>query len=117
MQGIFAESPDRVFLLMRGELPALERPLEVPYPDIRPEPVVPGVCDAFSQRVGGADHEPGQYRLRRLERMARHARRRCALGALPLIVVDRDGNIVEEWTQWDHLFRRPHSVSINPYDP
>jgi peptidylamidoglycolate lyase len=34
-----------------------------------------------------------------------------------LIVVDADGNITEEWTQWDHLFRRPHSVSINPYDP
>jgi peptidylamidoglycolate lyase len=32
-------------------------------------------------------------------------------------VVDADGNITEEWTQWDHLFRRPHSVSINPYDP
>ena len=31
VQGIFAESPDRVFLLMRGELPRLERPPEVRY--------------------------------------------------------------------------------------
>ena len=34
-----------------------------------------------------------------------------------LVVVDAEGNITEEWTQWDELFRRPHSVTINPYDP
>jgi len=33
-----------------------------------------------------------------------------------LFVVDAAGNIVEEWTQWDEIFRRPHSVFINPYD-
>ena len=32
VQSIFAESPDRVFLFMRGEIPKLERPREVPYP-------------------------------------------------------------------------------------
>ena len=36
MQGIFAETEDRVFLIMRGELPVLDRPGEVPYPDIGP---------------------------------------------------------------------------------
>jgi peptidylamidoglycolate lyase len=34
-----------------------------------------------------------------------------------LFVVDAEGNIVESWTQWDSIFRRPHSVFINPYDP
>ena len=34
-----------------------------------------------------------------------------------MIVVDRDGNIIENWSQWDHLFNRPHQVYINPYDP
>jgi hypothetical protein len=33
------------------------------------------------------------------------------------LVVDRDGNIVENWSQWDSLFNRPHQVYINPYDP
>jgi DNA-binding beta-propeller fold protein YncE len=35
-----------------------------------------------------------------------------------LVVVDAQGNIIEgdTWTKWDDLFRRPHSVSINPYD-
>ena len=29
----------------------------------------------------------------------------------------RQGNIVETWTQWDKIFKRPHFVTINPYDP
>ena len=33
-----------------------------------------------------------------------------------LVVVDRNGNIVENWSQWDSLFNRPHQVYINPYD-
>ncbi len=34
-----------------------------------------------------------------------------------LVVVDRNGNVVENWSQWDSLFNRPHQVYINPYDP
>ena len=34
-----------------------------------------------------------------------------------LTVVDANGNIVEQWTQWDKIFKRPHFVTINPYDP
>src|ERR1700730_3258585 len=36
VQGIFAESPNRVFILMRGELPNLKRPEEVPIPNVGP---------------------------------------------------------------------------------
>jgi hypothetical protein len=34
-----------------------------------------------------------------------------------VVVLDAEGNITEDWTQWDSLFRRPHSVTMNPYDP
>ena len=34
-----------------------------------------------------------------------------------LVVVDRNGDIIENWSQWDSLFNRPHQVYINPYDP
>jgi sugar lactone lactonase YvrE len=34
-----------------------------------------------------------------------------------LVVVDRDGNIIERWTQWDSLLNKPHQVYISPYDP
>ncbi len=31
--------------------------------------------------------------------------------------MDSEGNIVEEWTQWEHLWYRPNYVEISPYDP
>jgi DNA-binding beta-propeller fold protein YncE len=34
-----------------------------------------------------------------------------------LVAVDRDGNITENWSQWDSLFNKPHQVYISPYDP
>jgi peptidylamidoglycolate lyase len=34
-----------------------------------------------------------------------------------LYVLDAAGTIVESWTQWDSMMRRPHSVFVNPYDP
>ena len=30
-----------------------------------------------------------------------------------IVVVDSDGNIVEQWTQWDKLLKQPHAVFIN----
>ena len=32
-------------------------------------------------------------------------------------VVDENGNIVETWSQWDKIFKRPHAVYVSPYDP
>jgi len=40
-----------------------------------------------------------------------------------ILVVDRNGNVVESWNQWDHLFERtdrnpgPHRIRISPFDP
>ena len=34
-----------------------------------------------------------------------------------LVVADRDGNIVERWTQWDSILNKPHQIYISPYDP
>ena len=34
-----------------------------------------------------------------------------------LVVVDGDGNMIENWSQWDSIFNRPHQVYISPYDP
>ena len=33
-----------------------------------------------------------------------------------LVVVDRNGNIIENWAQWDSIFNKPHQVYISPYD-
>ena len=34
-----------------------------------------------------------------------------------VVVVDRNGNIIERWQQWDSIFNKPHQVYISPYDP
>ena len=83
MGGVFAETPDRVFLLQRGELPVPPQPFEG-YPMASPA-------------------TSGQPRLQN-----------C------ILVVNREGKVVETWTQHDHLFqggRGPHKVKISPYDP
>ena len=34
-----------------------------------------------------------------------------------MVVVNRNGEVVERWTQWYQKFGSPHRVTINPYDP
>jgi DNA-binding beta-propeller fold protein YncE len=37
-----------------------------------------------------------------------------------IVVVDRNGKMIEAWTQWDKLFEgggSPHKIRISPYDP
>lgn len=34
-----------------------------------------------------------------------------------LVVVNRNGIVTERWAQWYRLFRSPHKVTTNPYDP
>jgi len=116
VQGIFAESPDRVYILLRGELPVLERPEEVPYPDVGPSLSFPVSATPFRNASVGPVTSPGNSGSDGWNgwqgTMGVDARwEHC------LIVVDSEGNIIEEWTQWDSIFRRPHSVTINPYDP
>jgi hypothetical protein len=33
-----------------------------------------------------------------------------------IVVVDGQGKITEDWTQWDTMFKRPHAIYISPYD-
>jgi hypothetical protein len=86
--GVFAESPNRIFILQRGELPI-------------PEKAPEGYTGGY-----GAFGQPATNGKPRLEN--------C------IIVVDASGKLLENWTQWDHLFaggRGPHHVKISPYDP
>jgi sugar lactone lactonase YvrE len=85
--GIVAESPNRIIVAQRGELP-------------RPENVKPG-WNAIASTPG--KRAEGNNRFEH-----------C------LYVVDANGKIIEEWTQWDKMFvggRGPHKLAINPHDP
>jgi hypothetical protein len=115
-QGIFAETPNRVFLLQRGELPNLDRPEEVPYPNVGPSISFPVTQTPWRNASVGPVASPGNQGSDGWNgwrgKLGVDARwEHCVL------VVDAAGNVTEDWTKWDSLFRRPHSVTINPYDP
>jgi hypothetical protein len=117
-QGVFAETPNRVFILQRGELPMIERPKtqkiapsiefpigRLPWRDAT-SASPPGALFAKDGKTPGDDLDAGMpgvdYRWSHI-----------------VNVVDANGNYIENdvWTQWDKMFRRPHSVFESPYDP
>ena len=91
--GIFAESPDRVFVFQRGCLPALDDGTWG-----RPQSLVP------SRNASGYD-------------LSRKEPERRPRWDHVLYVVNREGRLVESWEQHNGLFVRPHKVLISPYDP
>ena len=116
MQGVFAESQNRVFVLQRGELPKIDRPQETPYPKAGPSISFPVSQTPFRNASVGLLASPGNQGSDGWNgwkgKLGVDARwEHCVL------VMDAEGNITEDWTKWDSLFRRPHSVTINPYDP
>src|SRR5688500_13865179 len=40
-----------------------------------------------------------------------------ALARNLVVAVDGDGNMIENWTQWDTVIGFPHQLYISPYDP
>ena len=90
--GIFAESPNRIFIAQRGETR-----LPVPVP-----PEFAGYAGSIGINV--------------LNATDRRVWRNC------LYTVDGNGQVKERWTQWDSLCEGsagpgPHRVRISPYDP
>jgi NHL repeat len=90
--GIFAESPNRIFIAQRGETRL-------------PDPLPPGFA-GYAGSIG----------INALNDTARRVWRNC------LYTVDGNGQVKERWTQWDSLCDGssgpgPHRVRISPYDP
>jgi hypothetical protein len=105
--GVYAESPDRIWIAMRGELPlpAGARPW-TPYAALEPPRTATGNGDGISATCA---NEPKRGWERRFE----HS----------IIIVDREGTLVGEWPHLDPMFsqlpcgRGPHQIKISPYDP
>lgn len=90
--GVFAESPDRIFVLQRGET-------RLPYP-------VPPEFAGYAGSIG----------INVLQDTERRVWRNC------IYTLNGEGEVQERWTQWDHLCEGsdgpgPHRIRINPYDP
>ncbi len=89
--GVFAESPDRIFVAQRGEFRL-------------PDPIPPAFT-GFAGSIG----------MNVLTLVDRRVWKNC------LYTLDRNGKVKERWTQWDHLCEGssgpgPHRIRISPYD-
>ncbi len=118
-QSVYAESPNRVFLLFRGELPNIKRPPSKLLPDFGPSIQFPigrlpwrDATTAALPGGGGAGSLPGAPTDGWNGTVGIDAKwENC------ITIADANGNIVDRWTQWDKILQRPHFVAINPYDP
>jgi streptogramin lyase len=118
-QSVYAENPNRVFLLFRGELPNIKRPETRMLTDLGPSLQFPigrlpwrDATVAALPGAGGTGPDPDDG-----PRLWKGTVGVDAKWEHCLTVVDANGNIIELWTQWDKIFKRPHYVAINPYDP
>jgi 6-bladed beta-propeller len=104
---VYAETPDRIWIAMRGELPLPPgaKPW-TPYGQLIPtRGNATGNDDGLTATC---DPEPKRGWQRRYHHV--------------LFVVDRDGKQVDYWPEYDKLFdmkcgRGPHKIKMNPYDP
>jgi peptidylamidoglycolate lyase len=113
---VFAESPNRVFIVHRGEIPVLKRPMSTPVPQFGPGLSFPIDHLLFRNTgngpVAAAPGPPGERDSNWKGKYGVDARWEHIL-----LVFDANGKIVEAWTQWDRLFKLAHGISISPYDP
>jgi hypothetical protein len=90
--GVFAESPNRIFVAQRGEAKL-------------PDPIPPAFA-GFAGSIG----------INVLSAVDRRVWKNC------LYTLDAEGKVKERWTQWDYLCEGssgpgPHRLRISPYDP
>ena len=111
---VFPESPDRIIVAQKGELPVL--PQRVPttwLPQLGPSLRYPAGIGvplreaASATPSGGVAAPDGSDGRPGTDWKWEHV----------IVVFDRNGKMIEDWSQWDKIWGRPHDVEISPYDP
>jgi sugar lactone lactonase YvrE len=118
-QSVYAESPNRIIMLFRGELPNIKRPQSKMLTEFGPSIQFPigrlpwrDATTASLPGGGASGSIPGAPTDGWSGTLGVDAKwENC------IVIADANGNIVERWTQWDKILQRPHFVAINPYDP
>ncbi len=121
-QSVYAESPNRIFMLFRGELPNIKRPAPRLLKDFGPSLIFPigrlpwrDATVSSLPGAGGSGQEPADGP--KLWLGGKGTVGVDAKWAHCLTIVDGSGKIIQTFPQYDHLFKRPHYITINPYDP
>ena len=86
---VWAESPNKVYVLQSAELPNLDQPIGTGGVPVR------GANEAQAQGVLGRDY-----------RFEHH-----------LMIFDREGKLIDSWERHNDLIGNSHRLGIDPYDP
>ena len=111
---VFAESPDRVIVAQKGELPVLPARIEttwlpqlgagIKFPvggNVPLRETASATPSSGKAAPDGSDGRPGvDWRWEHV-----------------IVEFDRNGKVINDWSQWDKIWGRPHDVEISPYDP
>src|SRR5687767_13803142 len=104
---VYAETPDRIWIAQRGELPlpAGAKPW-TPYGALQPPLRATGTTEGLSATCGTVEKHGW-------ERRWHHS----------VIIVNRDGKMVGDWPHLEKMFaqhpcgRGPHKIKVGPYEP
>jgi hypothetical protein len=116
-QSVFAESPNRIFVLQRGELPNIKPPATKKLGDTAPSLFFPigrlpwRDATVSSPPGNGGTGQAAEDGIAAWERagnkMGVDARwEHC------IMIFDGAGNLVDAWTQYDAMLQRPHFVAM-----
>jgi DNA-binding beta-propeller fold protein YncE len=122
---VFAESPNRVYAVEHGELPAIKRPMTRKLSDMGPSIFFP--IGRLPWRDTTSSSPPGNGGSGALAEggMEAWARAGNKMGVDArwehnILVFDGAGNLLPDtanFMQWDAAMQRPHFITISPYDP
>ena len=114
-QSVFAESPNRIFVLQRGELPALGRPKPTNLPQLGPNLTFPigrlpwRDATAASPPGNGGTGQPAEGGMEAWEKG--NGGRKFGVDARwehTVMIFDGQGNLIDSWNQYDSMMQRPH---------
>lgn len=131
---IFAETPDHIFVVQSGVIPvawrqfkgdelrgAQEATFSLGQPMIRPAYLA--VHCGTPLRFG---NDPSKWHCEKdangktidsIVHQDTFERVEGAKWEHTILVLNRDGKVIEDWSQWNHLLGHPHHIMISPYDP
>src|SRR5438046_9532405 len=121
-QSVFAESPNRIFVLQRGELPNIKAPATKKLTDAAPSIFFP--IGRLPWRDATVSSPPGNGGSGQLAEQGIQAWERAgnkmgvdARWEHCILLFDSKGNLIEDWRQWDSMPQRPRFIAISPDDP
>jgi DNA-binding beta-propeller fold protein YncE len=121
---VFPDGPDRVFVLQKGELPELPKNVKTTWlpqlgPGLRYPPGIGVPLRETASATPSCGDTPRATKNPNCPPLDESNGRPGVDWRWEhvIVVLDRAGNMIEDWRQYDKIWGRPHDLAISPYDP